>query len=200
MSDYLSTLAAPSEGEFRDRGSRFLAFAQPVATREAAEAHLQALRKKYFDARHHCLAWRMGPAGESVFASDDGEPAHSAGAPILAAIRSRRLTNVQVVVVRYFGGVKLGVRGLIEAYRSAADQALASAQTFEIIPFRLLTLRYPYEQTAQVSRLLSRIRARTRHAEYTERCLLTLEVEEPDFPGLCDLLEQARIEWQAESP
>lgn len=200
MSDYLSTLAAPSEGEFRDRGSRFLAFAQPVAAREEAEAQLQALRKTYFDARHHCLAWRMGAAGESVFTSDDGEPAHSAGAPILAAIRSRRLTNVQVVVVRYFGGVKLGVRGLIEAYRSAADDALARAATYEIIPFRLITLRYSYEQTAQVHRLLNRIRAKTRQAEYTESCLLTLEVEEPDYAGLCDLLKQARIEWQSEAP
>jgi uncharacterized YigZ family protein len=190
---YLSTLTAPVTGQFRDKGSRFLAFAFPVAEAESAEKHLQALRKTYYDARHHCLAYRLGPQGETLFASDDGEPAHTAGTPILAAIRSRNLTDVAVVVVRYFGGIKLGVRGLIEAYRGAAEDALAQATTEEVIPRVTLSLDFDYPQTSEINRVLHPFDMQVVSAEYGLRIRQVLAIEARSFPELSAALGIARI-------
>ena len=104
-----TTIQAPSEGNYKEKGSKFLAFAYPVSTEEKIKDHLKALKKKYFDARHHGYAYILGTGGETYRAFDDGEPNHSTGDPILGQIRSRKLTNVLVVVFRYFGGTKLGV-------------------------------------------------------------------------------------------
>ncbi|MFR4024997.1 MAG: IMPACT family protein [Alistipes indistinctus] len=111
------TIEAPAEALYKDKGSRFLAFAYPVANEEQIRERLDALRKKYFDATHHCYAWRLGPSGDSFRAMDDGEPSSTAGRPILGQMLSRNVTNALIVVVRYFGGTKLGVPGLIAAYR-----------------------------------------------------------------------------------
>src|SRR5690349_20736416 len=126
------TIESPSEGFYREKGSKFHSFAYPAWSEDEIRNHLDVLRKKYFDARHHCFAWMLGPDQRSFRAFDDGEPNHSAGDPILGQIRSRGLTNVLIVVVRYFGGVKLGVGGLISAYRSAAEDALNNAAIISI--------------------------------------------------------------------
>ena len=112
------------------------------------------LKKKYHDARHHCYAYRLGKKGETTFATDDGEPSHSAGDPILNAIRAEQLTNVLVCVVRYFGGTKLGVRGLIEAYGEAAALALEKMDRVELIDKVIFTLKFPYDKTSEVNRIL----------------------------------------------
>src|SRR5688500_17706527 len=125
------TIAKPAEGHYREKGSRFLAFAYPVTTESDIKAHISRLEQKYFDARHHCFAWMLGAEKQSFRAFDDSEPNHSAGNPILGQIRSKDLTNVLVVVVRYFGGVKLGVGGLVTAYRTAAEDALNHADIIE---------------------------------------------------------------------
>lgn len=127
---YLS-IAEPSKGLYKDNGSRFLAFAFPVETEEEAKEHIAALKKEYFDARHHCYAYRLGHLGEPWRANDDGEPSSTAGRPILGQLLSNGLSDVLVVVVRYFGGMKLGVPGLIKAYKTATSEALAAARTIE---------------------------------------------------------------------
>ena len=126
------TLQNPATGIYKEKGSKFLAFAYPVASETDIKQRVGHLKKEYFDARHHCFAWRLGIGKDHVRAFDDGEPSHSAGDPILGQIRSRGITNVLIVVVRYFGGVKLGVGGLAEAYRAAAENALSNGSIVEV--------------------------------------------------------------------
>src|SRR5687768_4675593 len=121
------TIQLPSSGEYKEKGSRFLSFSFPVQTDTEIKAHLAALKKQYYDARHHCYAWILGAEGKNFRAVDAGEPNHSAGDPILGQIRSKGLTNILVVVIRYFGGIKLGVGGLIYAYKTAAEIALRNS-------------------------------------------------------------------------
>ncbi len=175
------TLKGPSEGFFRDRGSKFYAFAYPVDSLAQAEEQLAALRKRYHDARHHCYAYRLGDRGEPCFAADDREPGNSAGPPILAAIRSAALTRVLVVVVRYFGGTKLGVRGLIEAYRSAAAAAIEAGEKVEIIARTTFVLAYAYEQTADINRILHPFETEVVEAAYTDSVRQTLNIREESF-------------------
>ncbi|EIM78511.1 hypothetical protein A3SI_03228 [Nitritalea halalkaliphila LW7] len=125
------TLRAPATALLKEKGSKFLAFAFPVEDQEAIKAALESLRKTHYDAHHHCYAYRLGVLGEDFRANDDGEPHHSAGDPILGQIRSFNLSHVLVVVVRYFGGTKLGVGGLISAYKEAARMVLAEAAVEE---------------------------------------------------------------------
>ena len=122
------TLQDPEEGFYKEKGSKFLAFAYPVTTEKEIKERIDGLKAKYFDARHHCYAWMLGANKNHFRAFDDGEPNHSAGDPILGQIRSKGVTNVLVVVVRYFGGVKLGMGGLISAYKNAAQDVLGKAQ------------------------------------------------------------------------
>ncbi len=131
MADTYRTLAAPATGEFKDRGSKFIAYAFPVQTEEEALAHLATLRREHPKARHHCFAWRLGSDGQHFRANDDGEPSGTAGRPILGQIDAAGLTNVVVVVVRYFGGTLLGTSGLIQAYRESAAEALRNAPVVE---------------------------------------------------------------------
>ena len=123
-SDSYLTLAGKSEGYFKEQGSKFIYFALPINSEENVKTELVSLRKIYFDATHHCYAWVMGKDAAYFRTNDDGEPNHSAGDPILGQLRSRQLTNALIVVVRYFGGTKLGVSGLIKAYKLAASLAI----------------------------------------------------------------------------
>ena len=122
------TIENESEGLFKDRGSKFYAFAYPVTSEEEIREKLDKLRKIHHDARHHCYAWKLGTDPETVRANDDGEPSNSAGKPILNQIEQLSLTDILVVVVRYFGGTLLGVGGLINAYKTAAEDCLANAR------------------------------------------------------------------------
>ncbi len=130
--DTFLTIAEPAEGLYKEKGSKFLAFAYPVTTEEAVKEHIEALKKKYYDARHHCYAYILGRNKEKFRANDDGEPSSTAGKPILGQLYSNDITNVLVVVVRYFGGKKLGASGLIVAYKTATADALEHAQ---IVPY-----------------------------------------------------------------
>jgi len=138
------TISSSSEGLYKAKGSKFLAFAFPVSSEEEVKEKLDFLRKKYFDARHHCYAYRLGANGERYRANDDGEPANSAGKPVLGQLVARNLTNVLVVVVRYFGGILLGVGGLAQAYKQAAADALDHAEiiTGAVTETWLLTFAY----------------------------------------------------------
>lgn len=123
-SEFYHTLKAPSKGIYKEKGSKFLAFAYPVKTEEDIKEYQQELQKSEHAARHHCYAWKLGPGEDHYRENDDGEPNNSAGKPILGQITKYDLTDVLIVVVRYFGGTKLGVGGLINAYRTAAADAI----------------------------------------------------------------------------
>ncbi|MFT7268225.1 MAG: putative YigZ family protein [Roseivirga sp.] len=151
--DFYLTVAKDSEGFYKEKGSKFLAFAYPVSNEEEIKEKLEALRKQFYDARHFCYGYIFGLAAEHYRANDDGEPNHSAGDPILGQIKSNELTNTLVVVVRYFGGTKLGVGGLITAYKTAAAEALAQNEIIEKPITKSFSLMFPYEEMNEVQRL-----------------------------------------------
>lgn len=154
MSTYY-TIQSIEEGLYKEKGSKFLAFAYPVESEADVKRIQEGLRKQYFDARHHCFAWVIGMDDQQWRANDDGEPAHSAGDPILGQIRSFDLTNVLVVVIRYFGGTKLGVGGLINAYKSATESALNKARKKPIFEMRQVTMKFAYDAMSIAERLIT---------------------------------------------
>jgi uncharacterized YigZ family protein len=170
------TIQKPSNGSYKEKGSKFLAFAFPVTTEVDVKENLDAIRKEYFDARHHCFAWMLGPDKKHFRAFDDGEPNHSAGDPILGQIRSNDLTNVLIVVVRYFGGVKLGVGGLISAYKSAAEDALKNALIIEKEVKEKISITYDYASTPDVMRLVKDFDLSILDQSFNEVCLITFDV------------------------
>jgi len=172
-------LAEPGEGLYKEKGSKFLAFACYVENEDAIRSQLEELRKAYYDARHHCYAYMLGLRQEHSRANDDGEPGHSAGDPILGQIKSFGLTNTLVVVIRYFGGTKLGVSGLIHAYKTAACEALENAEITEKHIVHTLQLQYPYESTNQVMRLVSDHDLAVIKQEYLTDCFMELAVKIP---------------------
>lgn len=172
------TVAGPSEGLYKELGSKFLAFVYPVTTEAEIKDRIELLKKEYFDARHHCYAWVLGKDKSRYRSFDDGEPGHSAGDPILGQIKSKNLTNVLIVVVRYFGGVKLGVGGLVQAYKTAAEEALNKAVIMEYEVTQSVILKYPYESTAEVMRLVKEFDLLITHQEFLEECLLHAEVKQ----------------------
>lgn len=177
LQDYsFRTLEKPTEGLFKEKGSKFLAFAYPVKTEEAIKANLSALRKKYFDARHHCYAWMLGADKGRFRAFDDGEPNHTAGDPILGQIRSANLTNVLIVVVRYFGGVKLGVGGLISAYRAAAADALSKASIVVEEVRQEMDLMYDYAFSPEVMRLVKDFELNILDHNFSEKVFMKVAV------------------------
>lgn len=160
------TIAQAAEGFYKESGSRFLSFAYPVSGDEDIRQKLEGLRKKYYDATHHCYAWMLGPGKERFRANDDGEPNHSAGDPILGQLRARDVTDVLVVVVRYFGGTKLGVGGLIHAYKTATELALSNAVVLTKEVTRSLRIAYAYEDTPVVMKLVKEFDLKILHQEF----------------------------------
>lgn len=152
--DSYASISQEARGSYKELSSKFLAFAFPVESEEQIREHLQALRKEYFDAKHHCYAWRLGADGSRWRANDDGEPSSSAGKPIYGQLLSRGLSDILVVVVRYFGGTKLGIPGLIRAYKTATADALDNAVTVQKTATRTYTLRFGYERTTEVMKSL----------------------------------------------
>ena len=163
------SIAHPVEGELKDRGSKFIAYAAPTATEAAVEAHLAAVRKLHNKARHHCYAYRLGTDGNTFRANDDGEPSGTAGRPILGQLDSFGITDVCVVVVRYFGGTLLGAGGLIQAYRGAAAAALGKAQLVEHTVKDTYRLDFDYALMGPMMSSLDRIAAERVGQHFGER-------------------------------
>lgn len=186
------TIEGSSEGSYKELGSKFLAFAYPVSSEEEVKIKIEALKKKYFDARHHCFAWIIGEDKSRHRAFDDGEPNHSAGDPILGQIKSKNLTNVLVVVVRYFGGVKLGVGGLIQAYKTAAEDALSNATVIEREITHSIILHYPYDSTTDVMRLVKEFELKIIRQEFLEECVLHADVKRKFFDSFITKTELLR--------
>lgn len=165
-----------SQGIYKEKGSKFLAFAYPVSSEDDIKQHLAALRKEYFDARHHCYAYRLGAKGENFRANDDGEPNHSAGDPILGQLKSQNLSDVLVVVVRYFGGTKLGVGGLINAYKTATAEALALTQPIQKIVKVSMNIDFPYEQMNEVMKIIKDLEMEIKSQNFDNQCNMELRV------------------------
>lgn len=182
--DEYKTLAAEARGLYKEKGSRFLAFAYNVEDSEQAKAIVRERQKEFHDARHHCYAWRIGPGEGETRSSDDGEPSGTAGRPILGQIVSAGLTNVLVVVVRYFGGIKLGTGGLIVAYRDATADAFANAQT-EVRTFNdKIVVLFPYSAMNDVMKAVKDIQPKVTAQEFGNDCRLSLTVRQADSPTL----------------
>ncbi len=195
-----NTLAKPAMGHYKEKGSKFIAYAFSVSSEEEVKAHLASLKSKYPDARHHCFAYILADAQHSERAYDDGEPNNSAGVPILNQIRSFKLSNVLVVVVRYFGGIKLGVSGLVNAYKTATKEALSSGSIIEQFPQSRLSLVYPYEQTKAVKQMLQCFEAEVIQQSFTDICQLEIKFKSvfeedlkaylEDFPSIETIVQK----------
>lgn len=171
-------------GLFKDNGSRFIAFAYPVESESEVRDIVAALRKEYHDARHHCYAYRIGLDGSTWRANDDGEPSGSAGRPILGQIDSAGLSDVLVVVVRYFGGIKLGIPGLIRAYKSSTADALAAAGVTEKVAGRWYRLEFGYDSLPAVMKAVKDMDLPQRAQDFGTSCSMEVRVRlsiEPDF-------------------
>lgn len=169
MNSYF-TIKEVTSGEYKEKGSKFLSYAFPVESEEDIKSCQEQLRKKYHDARHHCFAWVLGMDDQSWRANDDGEPSHSAGDPILGQIRSFELTNTLIVVVRYFGGTKLGVGGLINAYKTASMLALEKATKHQIYETAMISFEFTYQELSIVERLIGDFKIEVKDREYQEDC------------------------------
>ncbi len=176
FSDTYKSISAPSRGIYKELGSKFLAFAYPVETEEQVKEIIAGLHKEYFDARHHCFAWRLGLTGEPWRLSDDGEPSSTAGRPIYGQLLSQELSDVLVVVVRYFGGVKLGVPGLIRAYRTATQDALAQATIVEKVAGERFTVEFDYMQMNDVMKALKDMGLTPEKQSFDLNCSLEVRV------------------------
>ncbi|TFH21809.1 MAG: YigZ family protein [Bacteroidia bacterium] len=176
MTDLYRTIENHSEGIYKEKGSKFLAFAYPVSSEEEISQYQADLRKQYHDARHHCYAWRLGPEKLVYRVNDDGEPSGSAGKPIFGQIQSRDLSDILVVVVRYFGGTLLGVGGLIRAYRSAASDALDHNSIIERRVFDKMKLDFAYVHMNSVMKLIKDLHLEFENQLFDLDCSLILRV------------------------
>lgn len=190
--DTYKTIVSPSEGLYKDKGSKFLAFAAPVQTAEEAMAFVEKIRKEYHDARHVCYAYMLGYERNTFRANDDGEPSGTAGKPILGQINSANLTNIVVAVVRYFGGILLGTSGLIVAYKTAAAEAINAAETIEKLVEQPIMFTYGYESMNQVMRIVKDFSLNIIKHEQDFNCRLTVMCRLTLVDAVVDKVEQLR--------
>ena len=188
--DTYLTIAQPAEGVFKDKGSKFLAFAHPVTSEEQVKDIVATYRKQYFDARHHCYAYMIGAHHQLFRSSDDGEPSGTAGRPILGQIQSHQLTNILIVVVRYFGGVLLGTSGLIQAYKLASVDVISNASVIEEIVQHHFEITFPYELMNDVMRILKDDAMSFATPEYTLTCKICFGVRQTKVDLVCAKLKK----------
>lgn len=184
MEDVYKTIENPAEGLYKEKGSRFIALAYPVESEEEIKSIIAALKDKYYDARHHCYAWRLGAAKTLFRMNDDGEPSSTAGKPILGQIQSYDLTNILIVVVRYFGGTKLGVSGLLNAYREAANDALQQAVIIEKTVDEKLRIRFSYLVMNDVMKIVKEEAPEILERHFEMDCEMLLSIRQKNMPTL----------------
>ncbi len=190
MTDTYKTIAQKSEGTYTEKRSKFLAFAHPVETLDQIKELIEGYKKKYYDARHVCYAYMLG-ADRTIFrANDDGEPSSTAGKPILGQINSKELTNILVVVIRYFGGVKLGTSGLIVAYKEATIAALSTANVIEKQVEELISYTFPYVMMNSVMKVVKELNPKIVSQTYEQTCQITLSIRRSMAPILQERLNK----------
>lgn len=175
ISEY-RTLAAPSEAVFREKMSKFIAFASPVQTADEAKAFVSRIANEYHDARHVCWAYQLGADGKEYQSNDNGEPSGTAGKPILGQIRSAEITNTVIAVVRYFGGIKLGISGLIAAYREAARLAIEAGEIITMYEQRQIEITFAYQAMNDVMRIVKASEAKILSQQFDNTCRLTMSI------------------------
>lgn len=173
--DTYKTIKAPAEGIFKDRGSKFLAYAYPIEREEEVKELIEPLKKEHFKAVHHCYAYRLGMDKTNFRVNDDGEPSGSAGRPILNTLLSKEVTNILVVVVRYFGGTLLGVPGLINAYKSATLEALEAAEIIEKTVNEVYNVSFDFVQMNDIMKIVKEFNLKIRNQVYDNQCSMELE-------------------------
>ena len=189
--DSYLTIVAPAETSSRERSSKFLSFIYPVTTEEEIHEILEGLHKKYYDATHHCYAWRLGADGAQWRANDDGEPSGTAGKPILGQLLSHNLTDCLVVVVRYFGGTKLGVPGLIAAYKESTLEAIETAEIIEKTVDRHIHLDFSYLSMNDIMKVIKDERPNILKQEFDNLCTMELSIRESKAELLIGKLKKA---------
>ncbi len=188
MLDSYMTIAFHSEGEYKAKGSKFLAFAYPVSNEAEIQEILSEKKKQFYDARHVCYAYRFGFPNETYRVNDDGEPSGTAGKPIYGQLLSFDLMNILVVVVRYFGGTKLGVRGLINAYREATIEAIEANEIVERVMTQALKIQFSYEQLNDVMRVLKEENLSDFKQDFQLDCKMDVQVRLSDLEMLKEKL------------
>ena len=191
--DTYKTITGLAEGIYTEKRSKFIAIAIPVRTLEEVKQHLEVYQKKYYDARHVCYAYRLGERGDQERSNDNGEPSGTAGKPILGQIHSKELTNVLVIVVRYFGGVKLGTSGLIVAYRAAAAEALEAVPHIEKTINGEIVLKFSYPLLNEVLRIVKEEEPRMVEQVFDNDCMVRLSMRLSRLPRLIERYEKLVI-------
>jgi len=181
MEDTYRTISNPVEGLFKDKGSKFLSFAYQVTNEDEIREIVQKIKKDHYSARHHCYAWRLGHEKLHFRANDDGEPSSTAGKPILGQIQSFDLTNILIVVVRYFGGTLLGVSGLINAYRNAALDAINQAEIIEKLVEKHILVEFEYEAMNEVMKIFKDEKLIQSNSKFDIKCQIKTSIRLSDL-------------------
>ncbi len=190
MEDLYKTIAAPAEGLYKEKGSKFISLAYPVQSEGQIKEIVAELKDKFYDARHHCYAWMLGADKKNFRVNDDGEPSSTAGRPILGQIQSNDLTNILIVVIRYFGGTKLGVSGLINAYREAAADALCHAEVVEKTVDEQIRICFSYLVLNDVMKIVKEENPEVLERNFELQCEMLLSIRQKDMENLKERLRQ----------
>ncbi len=190
MKDTFQTISTISEGLYKEKGSKFFAFAIPVSCVEEVKEILAEKRKEFHDARHVCFAYILGAESNDFRANDDGEPSGTAGRPMLGVLQSNSLTDTLLIVVRYFGGTKLGTSGLINAYKEASADAIAHNTIIEKTVDETVTVRFEYPFLNDVMRVVKEENPAILEQHFDADCFMTLSIRKRDFPKLVSRLEK----------
>lgn len=192
-SDQYRTIRGTSEGLYKEKGSKFIALALPVLSADHAMDELGDIRKKYHDARHHCFAYRLGPDGGEYRYSDDGEPSGTAGRPIYGQLLSTEVTDCMVVVVRYFGGTRLGTGGLATAYKTSAREALDKAKIIVKTEMEEAELSFSYEVLSDVMRIIKDEELTILQQEYLEGCFVRIGIRKKIYQEVLERLSKLHL-------
>ncbi|MUU76833.1 IMPACT family protein [Winogradskyella endarachnes] len=189
--DIYKTITEPAEGElFKDKNSKFYGFTFPVTNEDQVKQHIEAIKKTHYSARHWCYAYQIGIETKKYRANDDGEPSNSAGMPIFGQIQSFDVTNILIVVVRYYGGVKLGVSGLINAYRTGAQLAMEASKIVERTINKEFQLKFEYKNMSKVMRLIKENDVKIIDQSMELTCLLEISVRKSNSSKIYEIFKQ----------
>ncbi|GAB7086156.1 YigZ family protein [Marinifilum fragile] len=188
--DTYKTISQQSEGLYKEKGSKFITYAYPVSTEEEIKEHIAQLKKEYYDARHHCYAYMLGADKKNFRANDDGEPSSTAGKPILGQILSNDLTNILIVVVRYFGGTKLGASGLIHAYKTAAADAISNAEILDKTVNDIYDIHFDYLVMNDIMKIIKDEQPEQIGQDFNLTCKITLSIRQSEVERLIEKFEK----------
>lgn len=197
--DSYKTIKTMAEGYYTEKRSRFISYALPVRTVEEVKEHVEKFRKQYYDARHVCWAYMLGPDRKQFRAVDDGEPSSTAGKPILGQINSNELTDILVVVIRYFGGIELGTSGLIVAYRTAAAEAIAAAEVEERTVDEEITVVFEYPYMNGIMRIVKEDNPEVLSQKFDMDCEMTLRIRKGEAERLRNRLLKVETAYLKEN-